>query len=260
MMTLLQISLPSIDPIAFHLGPLSIHWYGIMYMLSFLLIYFAMLYSPLGLTKNQISDYIFIAALSVIIGGRIGYVLFYNLVFYLENPLHTFFIWEGGMSFHGGLAGVVLATVYFCRSIQISFWKITDYIVMYIPITLALGRIGNFINGELYGRLSNLPWAMQFSTAPGYRHPSQLYEALLHIFTGIFLLKTQNTTHHPKTRSAIFLMSYGIIRIIVEIFRQPDEQIGFLFTYFTMGQILSLPILLAGIYLYSSTRRASHKI
>jgi len=256
-MVKLLIDLPAINPVAFQLGALSIHWYGIMYLIGFCIVYWALLKSPLKLTKETVSDYIFWAALGVIIGGRLGYVVFYNLFYYLENPLHILTVWEGGMSFHGGILGVIIATSFFCYLKSIKFWAITDYIVIFIPFTLALGRIGNFINGELYGRISNLPWAMHFPTAPGYRHPSQLYESILHILFGLILLQNKSLYKYRSLLSGIFLLGYAVIRIVIELFREPDVQIGLIGQYFTLGQLLSVPLLIAGLYL---TTRTAHPV
>lgn len=248
----LLIEFPVINPLAFHFGPINVHWYGIMYLLGFLLTYLALLRSNVLASKSAVADYIFMAALGVILGGRLGYILFYNLSYYILHPLDIVALWQGGMSFHGGLAGVVIATTFFARIHKMSFWRITDYIVLVLPFTLALGRIGNFINGELYGRISSLPWAIHFPLASGYRHPSQLYEALLHISFGIILLTQKRLLKSPALLSSLFLIGYGVIRIFVEFFREPDPQIGFIFHYFTLGQILSLPILIVGLIILSS--------
>ncbi|MBI4835724.1 MAG: prolipoprotein diacylglyceryl transferase [Candidatus Abawacabacteria bacterium] len=247
MIELLLIDFPPISPIAFQWGTIAIHWYGIMYLLSFILIYIALSKSKLKLTQAEITDYIFYAALGVVIGGRLGYVLFYNLGYYYHNPLEVIALWQGGMSFHGGFIGVVAATYLFCRNYKITFSGLADYVVMFVPFTLALGRIGNFINAELYGRLSTLPWAIQFPTASGYRHPAQLYEALLHIIVGILLLRIHRFTAKPWLRTALFLLFYSIIRIVVECFREPDRQIGLIGGIITMGQILTFPILVFAI-------------
>lgn len=247
---------PKIDPVAFHLGPLSVHWYGLMYLIGFVSGWFLGNYRATRAgnqwTKDEVSDVIFYCALGVILGGRVGYMLFYDLPNWLAHPLAIFQIWQGGMSFHGGLLGVAVAMLIFARRYHKNFFTISDFIAPLVPIGLACGRLGNFINGELWGKVTTVPWAMVFPTGgPLPRHPSELYEffmegVLLFIIVWFFSAK-------PRPRmavSAVFLITYGIFRIIAELFRVPDVQLGYLaFDWLTMGQILSIPMILFGCVL-----------
>jgi len=252
-----MLAYPTIDPVAISLGPLKIHWYGLMYVVGFFAAWGLGTYRAKqidsGWTSEQLSDVLFYAALGVILGGRLGYVLVYGLEEFFSNPLFLFKIWQGGMSFHGGLLGVVLAVAYFSRQSGKSFSEISDFIAPLVPLGLAAGRIGNFINAELWGRVSTAPWAMVFPNAGPYpRHPSQLYEALLEGLCLFALLWWYSAKPRPRLRvSALFLLGYGAARLFVEFFRQPDPQLGYLaFNWLTMGQLLSLPMLLLGVYLW----------
>jgi phosphatidylglycerol---prolipoprotein diacylglyceryl transferase len=248
---------PNINPILFEIGFLKIRWYGVMYLVGFLsawllLNYRAKKHPELGFNPEIISDLIFYAALGVILGGRLGYMLFYDLPHLIQNPLLFFKIWEGGMSFHGGFLGVLVAMGLYSHFKRYSFLAIMDFIVPVVPIGLGAGRIGNFINGELWGRVTEMPWGMIFPQA-GFlpRHPSQLYEAALE---GIFLfLIVWIFSRKPRplmSVSALFLIIYSLARIFCEFFRQPDIQLGYIaFDWLTMGQLLSLPMLLLGIIL-----------
>lgn len=255
-------SFPEIDPVIFSFGPLQVRWYGLMYVLGFLASYF--------LVRKQIKEQDdqklagqfenlnFVLILSVILGGRLGYVLFYNLGYYLENPLQILATWQGGMSFHGACLTLIFAGWLFCRSKNISFWRTADMYVVTIPIGLGLGRIGNFINGELYGRPTELPWGMVFAEGgPLPRHPSQLYEALLEGVVLFILLwswrhktSSKSSTWPYGTMLALFLGGYGLFRFIIEFFRQPDPQLGFVVGAFTMGQVLSGMMMLGGFLLW----------
>lgn len=244
---------PQIDPIIFQVGPLAVRWYGMMYLVGFVGGYFMMRHIAklrnLPLDKEAISDLLFYAVLGVVLGGRIGYTLFYNPVFYLSHPLEIFAVWEGGMSFHGGLLGVLTVFVLFCMRHHYPFLMVSDLAVAAVPIGLGFGRIGNFINGELWGRTTDLPWGMVFPGAgPLPRHPSQLYEAFLE---GLVLLAIIYLLHRFQTRRGVptfsFLLGYGCFRFLVEFVRQPDAQLGFLWGGATMGQLLSLPMVLAGL-------------
>lgn len=248
-----MLTYPRINPVIFHIGPLSVRWYGVMYLLGFIAAYFVIRHlsklKKLALTTDDLSDLLFYCVLGVILGGRTGYVLFYNLPFYLHHPLQVFAVWEGGMSFHGGLLGVVVATVLYCRKRDLPVMQMGDILVTAAPIGLGLGRIGNFINGELWGRVTNVPWAMVFPGAgPLPRHPSQLYEAVLEgpvLFTILWVLnRRQMRTGVPFFA---FFLGYGVFRFTVEFFRQPDPQLGFLWGGATMGQLLSLPMIVFGI-------------
>ncbi|WP_115707562.1 prolipoprotein diacylglyceryl transferase [Legionella sainthelensi] len=252
-----MLTFPYINPIAFSIGPLEVHWYGLMYLLGFvsawLLAHWRSKHYKLDWTSEQISDLIFYAALGVIIGGRMGYMLFYDFPELIHNPLSLFKIWQGGMSFHGGLLGVVVAVWIFAYRQGKPFWEIGDFIAPLVPIGLGAGRIGNFINGELWGRVTDMPWGMVYSHVDNQpRHPSELYEfglegVCLFLLVWIYASKPRSTGQV----SAVFLMGYAVCRIIAEFFRQPDPQLGFIaFGWLTMGQILSIPMLLLGVWLW----------
>ncbi|MBS0349927.1 MAG: prolipoprotein diacylglyceryl transferase [Proteobacteria bacterium] len=248
-----MIQYPSINPVAVQFGHLKIYWYGIMYLLSFTLAWLLALWrvrKPNAfLTKSQVGDLIFYGAIGVVIGGRLGYVLFYDFPYFLHNPLKIFAIWQGGMSFHGGFIGVVLAMLWCSHQFKCSLWDLTDFVAPLVPIGLAAGRIGNFLNQELWGRISNVSWAMVFPAAgPEPRHPSQIYEFLLEGVLLFVVLWWFSSKPRPRFAvSALFLLGYGLARTIAEFFRQPDPQYGYIaFNWLTMGQILSLPMFLAG--------------
>lgn len=244
--------LPVIDPVFLRIGPLEFRWYGLMYIIGFLSAYFIIKAQArrrgLNLSTDTVSDIVFFIALGVVLGGRCGYILFYNLSWYLAHPLKVFAVWEGGMSFHGGLIGATIAAVIVFRKNGLDFWEMADIVALTIPIGLGLGRVGNFINGELFGRVTTSSLGMIFPEGgPLPRHPSQLYEALLEgvvlfvILWGVSLRKT------PKgTVLWSFIAGYGLFRFLVEFFREPDQQLGFLWGGATMGQILSLPMLVLG--------------
>jgi len=252
-----MLSYPDIDPIALALGPIKIHWYGITYVVglvtAWLMLRWRAKKNPLlGWTKEHIDDVVFFATLGVIIGGRLGSVLFYNLPQYLEHPLDVFKIWQGGMSFHGGLLGVLVAMIWFARKTNASFVNVIDFIAPVVPIGLGCGRIGNFINGELWGAPSSVPWAMIFPSqyAGGIpRHPTQLYEALLEGLLLFIILWFYSAKPRPKMAvSGLFLFAYGVFRFGVEFVREPDAHLGYLaFDWVTMGQVLSFPMILVGI-------------
>ncbi|HHF7373960.1 prolipoprotein diacylglyceryl transferase [Legionella bozemanae] len=256
-----MLTFPYINPVAFSIGPLQVHWYGLMYLIGFvsgwLLGHWRAKHYQLDWTSEQISDLIFYAALGVIIGGRVGYMLFYNFPELLHDPLSLFKIWQGGMSFHGGLLGVALALWLFSLKSKKSFLEIGDFIAPLVPIGLGAGRIGNFINGELWGRVTDMPWGMVYGHVDNQpRHPSELYEFGLEGI-GLFLL-VWIYAHKPRPVgriSAVFLMGYAVCRIIAEFFRQPDPQLGYIaFGWLTMGQILSIPMLLLGFWLWWAKR------
>ncbi len=248
-----MLTYPKIDPVAFSLGPASVHWYGIMYLLGFAGAWY------LGqrraerknsiLQPNQVSDLIFYGAMGVVLGGRAGYVIFYNFDYFLQDPLWLFAIWQGGMSFHGGLLGVVLALYLYARKLGIGFFALTDFVAPLVPIGLGAGRMGNFIGGELWGRVTSAPWGMVFPGAGELpRHPSQLYQfslegVLLFLILWFFSSRAKPT----MVVSGLFLLLYGLFRFGVEFFRQPDAHLGFMaMDWLTMGQILSLPMVIIG--------------
>lgn len=258
---MLAIPFPTIDPVFISVGPLEIRWYALAYVLGFVVgIWLCKRLAELvkqGPTAKDYDDFMVWAIIGTILGGRLGYVLFYQFEYYLSQPLEALQIWHGGMSFHGGMLGVIIATWLFVKSRKLSFLAFSDVLACVTPIGLGLGRLANFVNGELYGRVTDVSWGVVF---PGggdlARHPSQLYEATLEgvILFGIMmiLVRVPFIYKRPGFLSGIFLSTYAIMRFGVEFFREPDEQLGFLFAGATMGQLLSIPMFLFGEYL--STR------
>ncbi len=261
---------PQFDPIALRLGPVAIHWYGLMYLAAFGMFLFLAgrrvqqaPYAQNGWTRRDVDDLLFFGVLGVVLGGRLGYVLFYKPDYYINHLLEVFAVWKGGMAFHGGLLGVIVAMALFAKLRGRSFFEVTDLIAPCVPTGLAAGRIGNFINGELWGRFADpsLPWAMVFpqSGSPEPRHPSQLYQFLgegLFLFTLLWLY-----TRRPRLTgqvSGLFLIGYGAQRFVTEFFRQPDDFLGLRALQLSQGQWLSLPMIVAGlgIWLWASRRRA----
>lgn len=247
---------PEIDPVAIAVGPLVIRWYALAFIVGLLAgwgyISLLLRQPPHVMTRAQLSDYFSWAIVGVILGGRLGYVAFYQPLYYATHPLEIFAVWQGGMSFHGGLIGVVVATVWFARRRNIDMFALGDLVACAAPVGLLLGRLANFINGELFGRPTDVPWAIVFPAGgPVGRHPSQLYEAALEgIVLFILLLALVRLTRmrwYPGTAVGLFLAGYGLARIIVEFFREPDIQIGYLAGGTTLGQWLSLPLVLLGI-------------
>jgi phosphatidylglycerol---prolipoprotein diacylglyceryl transferase len=271
-----MLSFPNIDPVAVAigpftvagktLGPLAIHWYGLMYLVGFVgawvLAYRRGRRPDTVIEPKQAEDLIFYGAMGIVIGARVGYIFFYNLEAWLNDPLLLFRVWEGGMSFHGGLIGTALAMLLFARKINKNFFDVVDFVAPFAPLGLFFGRIGNFIGGELYGRASDVPWAMIFpSDDSGLpRHPSQLYEAFLEglvLFIVLFWFSAK-----PRPRGAViglFMLLYGVFRFSVEFFREPDAHIMYddIFGWMTRGQILCLPMIAIGVALLTWTYRAS---
>ena len=249
-----MLTYPNIDPIALQLGPISIHWYGIMYMLAFASAWWlAMRRAPTaGFSKEQVSDIIFYGAIGVVLGGRIGYILFYQFGVFIAEPSMILRVWEGGMSFHGGLIGVILAVIFCARRQQRSFASIMDFVAPIVPLGLGAGRLGNFIGGELWGRPTELPWGMVFPHVDQLaRHPSQLYQfALEGIFLFILVWLYSAKPRASLQVSGMFLLGYGGQRLVVEFARQPDAHLNFIaFGWLTQGQLLSMPMIALGLYL-----------
>lgn len=273
LLPLASLPFPNIDPVLVRIGPFAIHWYGIGYIVGIL---FAWWYarklvstgrlwaggaSPIR--PEDIDDFLVWAAIGVVLGGRIGYVLFYDLPRYLAQPLDIFAVWQGGMSFHGGFAGTTLAMVFFARRRGFSILSMFDVVAAGVPVGLGLVRVANFVNSELWGRITDVPWAVEFPTGgPFTRHPSQIYEALLE-GVALFALLTVLVWGARKLKSpglvcGAFVAGYGAARIFVEFFREPDPQLGYLAGgWLTMGMVLSLPMVLIGLWLMGRARPAA---
>jgi phosphatidylglycerol:prolipoprotein diacylglycerol transferase len=263
---LFAIPFPAIDPVLISIGPFAIRWYALAYILGIVLGWRLMrrIVQRPGwrVTPEAVDDLVFYVTLGVILGGRLGYVLFYQPDHYLDRPLELLAVWRGGMSFHGGLIGVLVATWLFARKRNLAFFELTDALAIVTPIGLCLGRIANFINAELWGRVTDVPWGVIFPNAGlEPRHPSQLYEAGLEgVVLFAVMLWAARGAHAPSDNgrlSGIFLVGYALARITVELFREPDLQIGYLAGGITMGQLLSLPMLAFGLFLILRARRAS---
>ncbi|WP_028895459.1 prolipoprotein diacylglyceryl transferase [Syntrophorhabdus aromaticivorans] len=250
-----MIQYPNIDPVIFRIGPLALRWYGLMYVFGFASSYLLAVHQlkkkAWKIDRAQLDDLYFYLILGLILGGRLGYILFYNLSFYLANPLEVFVLWHGGMSFHGGLIGAFLTGYVIIRKRGLKFFEAADLIIPTCPPGLMFGRIGNFINGELFGKPSTAPWAMVFPQGgEAARHPSQLYEAGLEglvLFAILWIYKDRKKREGDVL--ALFLMLYGAFRIICELFREPDAQVGYILGILSMGQILSLFMVGLGVFL-----------
>jgi phosphatidylglycerol---prolipoprotein diacylglyceryl transferase len=271
---LMTLTFPQIDPVAVKLGPLAIHWYGLTYLAAFALFMllamwrlrhepFVSVRGPGAWSRKDVEDMLFLGVLGVVIGGRLGYCLFYKPAFYATHPLEVFYIWQGGMSFHGGMLGVIASQWWFARSRHKPFWQVMDFIAPCVPTGLAAGRVGNFINGELWGRAADpsLPWAMIFPQAGGIpRHPSQVYQFLLEgLLLFIVLWVFARKERKQGEVSALFLIGYGVLRFTAEFFREPDAHLVWLkeSTGLSMGQWLCVPMVIAGVllWMWSSSRR-----
>ncbi len=259
---------PEIDPVLLHLGPLQVRWYGLMYVLgftaSYLLVRQQLRKMPFDELEQNFENLNIVLILSIILGGRLGYVLFYNLGYYLQHPWEIPATWSGGMSFHGAAIGLVVGAFIFCRWKKFDFFKTADRYIVTIPIGLGLGRIGNFINGELFGRPTDLPWGMVFpGGGPMPRHPSQLYESFfegLVLFILLWWLRKkpyQNQRWWPHgSLLALFFVGYGVLRFFIEYTREPDPQVGLIIDLFSMGQILCVAMVIAGMLLWYARIRA----
>lgn len=257
----------NINPVLLEIGPFQIRYYGLFYALGFVIAYFLISYlakkRELNLTKDDVADLLLYEIIGVVLGARLVYVLVYNPLFYLQNPFEIIAVWHGGLSFHGGLLGAIVAGYLYCKKKKIEFYDLADIAVIPVALALALGRIGNFMNAELYGRITNIPWCIDYSKnqfvqnlPSGCRHPSQIYASIknLTIFAILWFIKDKKLPKGFMFWS--FVALYGFFRTTIEFFRAPDEQIGFIFNYFTMGQLLSFPLFLLGVYmLYRLKRR-----
>ena len=263
---LLAIPFPMIDPVLIEIGPFALRWYALAYIagivLGWILARRMVALAPRIASQEQVDDFVTWATLGIILGGRFGYVLFYRPGHYITAPWEALYVWQGGMSFHGGMLGVIVAALWFCRRQRLDALAFGDRVATVVPIGLFFGRLANFINGELWGRVSDVPWAMVFPTGgPDPRHPSQLYQAAMEGVVLFVLL--QALVRVPALRArrgflvGVFLAGYGMARIIGEFFRQPDAHLGFLFAGATMGQLLSLPMLAVGLWLIIRSRRAA---
>lgn len=252
-----MLTFPDIDPIIFSIGPVAVRWYGFMYMVGFGMAWWlgkvrVKQRPDAGWTVEHVGDMVFYGALGVILGGRVGYMLVYGQDTLAHDPLALFKVWQGGMSFHGGVVGVLLGWMWMARRTGRSLWAITDFAVPLAPIGIGCVRIANFINGELWGRVSDVPWAMVFPTGgPEPRHPSQLYESLLEGWLLFAVLWWFTSKPRPLgAASGLFLVWYGCSRFLIEFFRQPDAHLGFIaFDWMSMGQLLSLPLIMGGTVL-----------
>jgi phosphatidylglycerol:prolipoprotein diacylglycerol transferase len=260
---LLAIPFPQIDPVLVEIGPLAIRWYALAYITGIVLGWWLarrlMALPPVAATREQVDDFVTWVTLGIILGGRLGYVLFYRPGYYLTAPWEALFVWQGGMAFHGGALGVIFAILLFCRKYRLDPFLFADRVVAVVPIGLFFGRLANFINGELWGRVSDVPWAMVFPTGgPEPRHPSQLYQAFLEgacLFALLMLLvRNPAIRARPGFVSGAFLTGYGVARLVGELFRQPDAHLGFLLAGATMGQLLSLPMVAVGAWLMLRAR------
>jgi phosphatidylglycerol:prolipoprotein diacylglycerol transferase len=252
---------PNFDPVAVSLGPLAIRWYGLMYLAGFAAgwwlgsVRISKKNAPID--RSQLDDLLFHVVLGIILGGRLGYVLFYKPAYYASHPLEIFFIWQGGMSFHGGFLGVLVAAAFFARRHRIDWLRLMDFVAPLVPIGIAAGRLGNFINGELWGRVTDAPWGMVFRGAGNLpRHPSQLYEFAGEGLLLFLILWIYSSKSRPRgSVSAMFLLGYGVLRFLAEFAREPDDFLGFLALGMTMGQWLCAPMVIGGIALLAWSRR-----
>ena len=249
-----MIPYPNINPVLIQVGPLQVRWYGLMYILGFVIGYAILKKRAeemnLNLDKTTLMDFAFYLFVGVLVGGRVGYILFYNPVYFATHPAEIFALWQGGMSFHGGLIGTILAGFLFCWQQKIDFYRMADAVIPAVPVGLGLGRLGNFINGELWGRPAEIPWAMVFPMDPTGlpRHPSQLYEFLMEGVLLFLILWLMRKRPMPSgTLFWLFICLYGFFRLVGELFREPDAHLAFLFPNITAGMILSLPMFLGGL-------------
>ncbi len=262
----------NINPVLFDFTLFGLHleirYYGLFFVISFIITYYLIKYlvkqRTLELTDSDVSDLVLYILIGVVLGARVFYIVFYNLPFYVKNPLEIFAVWHGGLSFHGGLVGAIIAGWFFCRKKKISFYKLADIAVIPASVGLALGRIGNFINGELYGRLTNVPWAVKFPLTEGYRHPSQIYESMKNvvIFIALWTIKDRKLKERKLPDGFLFwtfITMYGALRFAIEFVREPDPQLGFIIANFTMGQLLVFPMFIIGAYMLYMLKKNDKK-
>jgi len=251
-----MLNFPNFDPVLLEIGPISIRWYGFMYIVGFFIAWILGTYRAKkleGWNKNDVTDLIFYSAWGTILGGRLGYFVFYKFGLMIEDPFSIFRLWEGGMSFHGGVIGVFISLWIYHRRKNRSFATVADFLVPLAPLALGIGRVGNFLNGELWGRVTTVPWGMVFPTGgPMPRHPSQLYEAFLEGVVLFFIVWFySNKIRKPWAVTSVFLIGYGLIRFLVEFFRQPDLHLGFVaFNWMTQGQLLSVIMVCVGVCVF----------
>ena len=261
----------NINPVLLELGPFQIRYYGLFYALGFVIAYFLIYHlakrKELSITKDDVADLLLYEVIGIVLSARLIYVFVYNPLFYLQNPFEIIAIWRGGLSFHGGLLGAIVAGYLFCKKKKIEFYDLADIAVIPVALALTLGRLGNFMNAELYGRITNIQWCIDYSKnqfienlPSGCRHPSQIYASIknLTIFAILWFIKDKKLPKGFMFWS--FVTLYGLFRTIVEFFRAPDEQIGFIFNYFTMGQLLSFPLFLIGLYMLFRLKRSKSNL
>ncbi len=261
---------PNIDPVAVHLGPLAIHWYALAYLAGILGGWWLAKYicrldnNKFRPNETDIDDFITWAVPGVILGGRLGYILFYNLPIYIEHPLNALKVWQGGMAWHGALIGVITVTALYSWKHKVTFLRLTDLFSVGATIGFFFGRIANFVNGELFGRVTDVPWGMIFPRGGDLpRHPSQLYQASLEgfvlFFILFFMIRNEKIRNTPGLVSAAFLFFYGVFRFVIEFFREPDAQLGFIFDGLSMGQLLCIPVIALGIIIFIIAKKLSAK-
>jgi len=242
----------NINPVLLSIGPFEIRYYGLFFVLGFVIAYFMLNYlakqRDLGLSKEDISDFLLYLIVGVVVGARIFYIFIYNIQFYFANPLQIIAVWNGGLSFHGGLIGAAIAAIIFTRRKNIDFYDMADITVLPLALGLALGRIGNFTNGELIGRITNVPWSFKFQDVEGFRHPSQIYASLKNLFNFVVLWNLKNLKLPKGFLFWFFVTMYSFLRFVVGFYREPDPQLGFILGWLTMGQILSIIMFIVGLY------------
>tara|TARA_Y100000031_G_C8174723_1_gene363514 strand:- start:228 stop:995 length:768 start_codon:yes stop_codon:yes gene_type:complete len=249
----------NIDPVLVSIGPFEIRYYGLFFVLGFVIAYFLLNYlvkrKHIELTKDDVSDLLLYVIVGTVLGARLFYVFAYNLPFYMQNPGQIIAVWNGGLSFHGGLIGATIAAFYFCKKKKVSFYTIADIAVIPLALGLALGRLGNFTNGELFGRVTNVPWSVKFPDAEGARHPSQIYASFKNLIIFFTLWVVKDKKLPAGFMFWLFVIMYSVLRFTVEFFRQPDPQLGFIIGFLSMGQILSIIMFSIGAFFMYKVRK-----